>query len=209
MISAELLLHAYRNAVFPMALENGEIAWFSPEPRAIIPIERFHVPHGLRRALKKGQFEIRVNTAFTTVIRACSERDDTWINEEIIASYVNLHRLQHAHSMEAWLGGQLAGGLYGVALGGAFFGESMFHTVTDASKVALCALVTRLRERGFELLDTQWVTPHLLQFGAVEIRRSEYVARLSRALARRCSFVDPRAIPGAPQNLAARRNPRA
>ena len=120
MLPVELLLHAYRNAVFPMAMEDGEIAWFSPDPRAIIPLDAFHVPHGLRRIVKKGTFEIRVNTAFVEVMRGCAEREETWINDEIVASYVNLHRAGHAHSVEAWCEGRLAGGLYGVAIGGAF-----------------------------------------------------------------------------------------
>jgi leucyl/phenylalanyl-tRNA---protein transferase len=189
-LSADLLLHAYRNAVFPMAMEDGEIAWFSPDPRAIIPLETFHVPHGLRRTLKKGIFEIRVNTAFVEVIRGCALRGETWINDEIIASYVNLHRLGHAHSVEAWCEGKLGGGLYGVAIGGAFFGESMFHSVTEASKVALHALVDRLRARGFSLLDTQWTTPHLLQFGALEVPRTAYRQMLEMAIERCPSFTD-------------------
>lgn len=191
MISADLLLHAYRNAAFPMAMDDGEIAWFSPDPRAIIPLdEGFHVPHGLRRTLKKGRFELRVDAAFETVMRRCARRQETWINEEILASYLNLHRHGYAHSVEAWVDGNLAGGLYGVAIGGAFFGESMFHEVTDASKVALHALVTRLRERGFLLLDTQWKTGHLATFGAVEISRAEYRDRLERAVAKTCRFAD-------------------
>ena len=189
MIAAELLLHAYAQAVFPMAMPDGEIAWFSPDPRAIIPLDDgFHVPHGLRRALKRGAFEIRVDTAFETVMRRCAAREETWIHEDIIASYVELHRLGHAHSVEAWLGGQLAGGLYGVALGGAFFGESMFQEVTDASKVALHALVMRLRARGFSLLDTQWLTPHLETFGALEIPRSVYRRRLLACSDKECRF---------------------
>jgi len=190
MIPAELLLHAYRNAVFPMAMENGEIAWFSPDPRAIIPLDTFHIPHGLKRTLKKAPFEIRIDTAFETVMRACAARDETWINEVIVKSYVNLHRLGHAHSVEAWLDGKLAGGLYGVSLGGAFFGESMFHDVTDASKVALHALVTRLLARGFTMLDTQWLTPHLVTFGAIEIPRAEYLRRLGKAVDKLSRFVD-------------------
>ena len=165
-----------------MAMDDGEIAWFSPDPRAIVPLESFRVPHGLRRTLKKGRFDVRVDTAFEEVIRRCAERPETWINEEIIVSYVNLHRLGHAHSVEAWCDGRLGGGLYGVALGGAFFGESMFHEVADASKVALHALVGRLLQRGFVLLDTQWTTPHLLNFGAVEIPRAVYRQLLEQAL---------------------------
>jgi leucyl/phenylalanyl-tRNA--protein transferase len=190
MIPAELLLHAYRHAVFPMAMENGEIAWFSPDPRAIIPLDTFHVPHGLKRALRKGKFEIRINTAFEAVMRACARRDETWINDVILASYVNLHHEGHAHSVEAWLDQRLVGGLYGVAIGGAFFGESMFHEATDASKVALHALVERLRARDFTLLDTQWITPHLVTFGAVEIPRLEYQRQLGRAVDKECRFAD-------------------
>src|SRR3954462_8053090 len=175
MIPVDLLLHAYRQAVFPMAMADGEIAWFSPDPRAIIPLDTFHVPHGLKRTLKKGRFEIRVDTAFEAVIAGCARRKEPWINDEIYASYFEMHRLGYAHSVEAWFEGRLAGGLYGIALGGAFFGESMFHEVTDASKVALHALVSRMRERGMQLLDTQWTTPHLLNFGTYEIPRAKYL----------------------------------
>ena len=190
MIPADLLLHAYRSGAFPMATPKGDIAWFSPDPRAIIPLdEHFHIPHGLRRTLKKDIFEIRFNTAFEDVMRGCAHREDTWINGEVFESYVNLHRLGHAYSVEAWHEGKLAGGLYGVAVGGAFFGESMFSRETDASKVALVGLVTRLRDRGFTLLDTQWSTPHLRTFGTVEIPRSKYVGLLTAAVAAECSFV--------------------
>lgn len=190
MISADILLYAYRSGAFPMAMADGEISWYSPDPRAIIPIdERFHVPHGLKRTLKKNPFEIRINSAFESVMAGCAERDETWINEEILSSYVNLHRLGHAHSVETWLDGVLVGGLYGVAIGGAFFGESMFHTATDASKVALHALVTRMRERGFSLLDTQWTTPHLLTFGTMEIPRAEYIRLLKACVDDECEFV--------------------
>ena len=190
MIPASLLLHAYRNAIFPMAMEDGEIGWFSPDPRAIIPIDDgFHVPHGLRRTLRKGLFEIRIDADFEEVMRRCGRRDQTWINEEIIASYVNLHELGHAHSVEAWHEGRLAGGLYGVAIGGAFFGESMFHEINDASKVALHALVMRMRERGFSLLDTQWLTPHLRTMGAIEIPRDVYQRRLKECVDDRCQFI--------------------
>jgi leucyl/phenylalanyl-tRNA--protein transferase len=189
MISADLLLHAYRQSLFPMAMDDGEIAWFSPDPRAIVPLEGFHVPHGLQRVLKRAHFEIRLDTAFNTVIHSCAARDETWINDEIVASYSNLHRLGHAHSVETWLNGQLVGGLYGVALGGAFFGESMFHAVTDASKVALHALVERLRRNRFSLLDTQWMTPHLQLFGAIEVPRSRYRQMLAACVDEERSFV--------------------
>lgn len=188
MISPELLLYGYRHGIFPMALENGEIGWFSPEPRAIIPLETFHVPHGLARALKKNIFEMRIDHAFEAVIRACADREDTWISEEIIESYCNLHRLGFAHSVEAWRDDKLAGGLYGVAIGSAFFGESMFHRERDASKIALHDLVRRLRRKNFLLLDTQWLTPHLEQFGAVTISRAEYLSRLRVAVSQDCSF---------------------
>ncbi len=171
-----------------MGMENGEIGWFSPDPRGIIPLDDFHIPHGLVRRLKKNPFEIRINTAFREVMRACAERDQTWITEEIIDSYERLFRLGHAHTVEAWQDGELAGGLYGVSLGGAFFGESMFHRRTDASKVALVALVGRMKARGFTLLDTQWTTPHLETFGGLEISRRSYLQRLRNALRKECHF---------------------
>ena len=182
MIPSDLLLQGYRFGVFPMAMRDGSIDWFSPDPRAILPLDRFHIPHGLRRTVAKKTFEIRFDQRFGEVIRACAKRRDTWIDSEIIESYERLHELGHAHSVEAWHSGKLAGGLYGVAIGGAFFGESMFHRKTDASKIALLALVEHLRSRKFMLLDTQWVTPHLEQFGAIEIPRSQYLKLLKRAV---------------------------
>jgi leucyl/phenylalanyl-tRNA--protein transferase len=182
MIPPELLLQGYRLGVFPMAMEDESIAWFSPDPRAIIPLEDFHVPHGLRRQWRRKVFEIQVDNRFGEIIRACAKRKDTWINQEIIESYERLHELGYAHSVEAWSKNRLAGGLYGVAIGGAFFGESMFHRVTDASKIALVALVEHLRARKFVLLDTQWLTPHLARFGAIEISRKHYLRRLREAV---------------------------
>jgi leucyl/phenylalanyl-tRNA---protein transferase len=190
MIPAELLIQGYRFGIFPMAMRDGTIEWFSPDPRTILPLDRFHVPHGLRRVAAKKTFEIRINERFGEVIRACAKRKDTWINREIIQSYENLHELGQAHSVETWFEGKLVGGLYGVAIGGAFFGESMFHRKTDASKVALLALVERLRDRKYMLLDTQWTTSHLLQFGAVEIPRTKYVRLLERAVELPRGFVD-------------------
>jgi leucyl/phenylalanyl-tRNA--protein transferase len=189
-IDPALLLRAYREGVFPMAMDDGEIGWFSPDPRGIIPLDTFHVPSRLARTLRRVPFETRIDHDFGAVMRACADdRDEgTWISEEIIESYGALHRLGLAHSVEIWHEGSLAGGLYGVHLSGAFFGESMFHRVTDASKAALVALV--LQRRGFLLLDIQWVTPHLTQFGATEIPRKEYLRRLKAALARPCRFVD-------------------
>jgi leucyl/phenylalanyl-tRNA--protein transferase len=191
MLEPDLLLVAYRRGIFPMAVnQRGAIGWFSPDPRAIIPLDaRFHVPHGLRRALKKNPFEITLDQDFRAVIQECAERrDGTWISPGIVKAYTALHRLGHAHSVEVRQNGKLVGGLYGVHIGAVFFGESMFHRTTDASKVALVALVERLRHGGFVLLDTQWQTPHLRQFGAVEIPRAEYLRILERAIAFPCQF---------------------
>lgn len=196
MISSELLVSAYSGGWFPMAVDEGEIRWYSPDPRGIIPFEAFHVPSRLARVIRSGRFRIEIDRDLPSVIRACanaSRSDDdpgTWIDGEIFASYVALHERGLAHSVEAWEGEQLAGGLYGVALGGAFFGESMFHRVTDASKVALAALVARLQARGFTLLDVQWVTPHLERFGAIEIPRHEYLELLQEALGVDAKFGD-------------------
>ncbi len=190
MIPSELLLQGYRLGLFPMAMEDDSIAWFSPDPRAIIPLEDFHVPHALRREWRRKVFEIKIDNRFGEVIRACAKRKDTWINREIIESYEQLHELGYAHSVEAWNKSRLAGGLYGVAIGGAFFGESMFHRITDASKIALVALVEHLRARKFALLDTQWVTPHLVRFGAIEISRKHYLRRLREAVEMPRKFVD-------------------
>jgi leucyl/phenylalanyl-tRNA--protein transferase len=182
MIDPELLLQGYRLGVFPMAMNDDSIEWFSPDPRAVLPLDDFHVPHALRRLLRRKPFEITIDKAFSAVIQACAERENTWINRDIIDSYTRLHELGHAHSVEAWKENKLAGGLYGVAVGGAFFGESMFHRVTDASKIALVALVEHLRARKFALLDTQWLTPHLQQFGGTQISRSHYLSLLRRAV---------------------------
>lgn len=188
-LTPALLVRAYRAGFFPMAdSRQGRIRWYSPDPRAVIPLETFHVPRSLQRTIRRGRFEVRVNTAFEDVIRACADRPETWISGEIIRAYEALHALGLAHSVETWREGRLVGGLYGVALGGAFFGESMFSRETDASKVALVALVERLRERGFVLLDTQFLTPHLARFGAVEIPRAEYLRRLDEALPLDCRF---------------------
>jgi leucyl/phenylalanyl-tRNA--protein transferase len=190
MIAPEVLLQGYRLGVFPMAMDDGEIEWFSPDPRGVLPLAEFHVPHALERVLRKGVFEVRINTAFKHVMAQCARRPDTWINGEIIRSYTRLHELGHAHSVESWLEGKLVGGLYGVSVGAAFFGESMFHTVTDASKVALCALVDRLRTQRFTLLDTQWLTPHLKRFGGVEVTRRQYMHLLARSVVLERSFAE-------------------
>ena len=181
-IPSSVLLDAYANGVFPMA-DGAEIQWFSPSLRGLIPLdERFHVSHGLARSLKKAPFEIRWNTAFRDVVLGCASRGETWIDEIILDSYEALHRLGHAHSVECWDAEGLQGGLYGVELPGVFFGESMFSRKTDASKIALVHLVEKLRAHGFSLLDTQWITPHLMQFGAYELEREAYHAALREAL---------------------------
>ena len=193
MIESALLLNAYASGWFPMAVDH-EIHWFSPDPRGVVPLDKVHVPRRLARVVRGGEFRIEIDRAFVEVMRACAadrDSDDpgTWISDEIIASYTALHDRGFAHSVEAWSGDRLVGGLYGVAIGGAFFGESMFHHETNASKVAFVALIERLRARGFTLLDTQWVTPHLEQFGAIEIARADYLRRLRASLRLNCSFV--------------------
>lgn len=174
-----------------MGMPDGSVQWFSPDPRGIIPLDTFHVPKRLARAARTAGIEVRIDTAFVEVVQACADRPDgdgTWITDEILDSYESLFSLGHAHSVEVWQDGALTGGLYGVAVGCAFFGESMFHRATDASKIALIALVERMRERGFTLLDIQWVTPHLTQFGAIEISRKDYLKRLAAAVDGGCRF---------------------
>jgi len=187
----ELLIEAYSAGMFPMGMPDGEIGWYSPDPRGILPLEEFHVPHGLYRSLRQPGWEIRINSDFQGVLQGCAAREETWISSTISRGYTTLFRNGYAHSVEVWKGGELAGGLYGVAIGGAFFGESMFHRVTDASKVALWHLVRILKEGGFTLLDTQWNTPHLAQFGAREIPREEYLCRLKEALGVKATFSCP------------------
>lgn len=186
-----MLVAAYCGGAFPMSVNaRGDIRWFAPDPRGIIPLDdRFHIPHGLRRALKRQPFTFTVDQDFEQVIRHCSTvHGETWISSEIIRAYCELHARGLAHSVEARQGGRLVGGLYGVHIRGAFFGESMFHHVTDASKCALVTLVDRLRAGGFTLLDTQWITPHLEQFGAHEIPRADYLHRLERSMQLDCAF---------------------
>jgi leucyl/phenylalanyl-tRNA--protein transferase len=191
MIPSDALLNAYANGWFPMAVAPGDIRWYSPDPRGIIPLDTFHVPARLARTLRTRPFEIRIDSAFRAVIEGCAERPDedgNWNDGEIIESYCALHEQGIAHSIEAWQDGRLAGGLYGVALGGAFFGESMFHRARDASKAALVALVAQLRARHFTLLDIQWITEHLAQFGAVEVPRRRYLRLLDQALEQKITF---------------------
>ena len=182
LIPPKELLTLYCAGWFPMAMADGSIRCFSPDPRGIIPLDSFHIPHGAKKALRDPRWEVRVDTTFERVVRACGNRRDTWIDETMVQSYLGMHRAGHAHSLEVWREGELAGGLYGVRIGGAFFGESMFHRVPGASKVALVCLALRLRQGGFQLLDTQWTTPHLTQFGARSIPRREYLHLLHTAI---------------------------
>ena len=184
-LTPELLLYAYSHGLFPMGDEDGEIYWYDPDPRAIMPLDSIHVPRSLARRIRKGGFEVRVDTVFRRVIAACAEpRPDqgTWITPPIIDIYCELHRLGYAHSVETWIDDELVGGLYGVTVGGLFAGESMFSRATDSSKIALVHLVERLVRGGFVLLDTQFMTEHLRRFGTVEIAREEYQRRLQVAL---------------------------
>lgn len=187
-ITPQILLKAYSVGLFPMAetAEDPTIFWVEPEMRGVMPIEEFHTPRSLRKQLNKGEYEITFNEAFNAVVKGCAAsaegREQTWINETIRLLYGELHDMEHAHSVEAWYEDQLVGGLYGVTLGRAFFGESMFSRRSNASKVALVHLVERLKERGFILLDTQFNTEHLTQFGTREVPRAEYEKMLEEAL---------------------------
>ena len=192
MIPINTLLDAYRTGFFPMVV-GGRLGWYSPEGRGVLPLDTVHIPRRLSRLLRQRRFRTTINQDFRQVIQACASRPDdsgNWIGEEIIESYCVLHESGHAHSVEVWSETVLVGGLYGVSTHAAFFGESMFHHQTDASKVALCVLVDRLRARHYRLLDTQWLTGHLTQFGAVEISRRDYLERLTEAMEYDCQFVD-------------------
>jgi leucyl/phenylalanyl-tRNA---protein transferase len=173
-----------------MADRDGLVRWYTADPRGVFPLNHFHVPKSLAQIVRQSKFEIRIDHDFEHVMSACAAQrhGGTWINEELVAAYVRLHQLGFAHSVEAWQDNELAGGLYGVSLGGAFFGESMFHTRPNASKVALVHLVDRLRLRGYELLDTQATTPHLRQFGCIDIPAGKYLQLLRKALVRKCEF---------------------
>jgi len=185
-----MLLRAYAEGLFPMAEthDSPELYWVSPEKRGIIPLDGFHVPHRLARTVRSGLFEVTTDRAFGAVMKGCAApapgRGETWINHEILNLYAALHASGHAHSVECWQSGELVGGLYGVSLGAAFFGESMFSRARDASKVALVHLLETLRQGGFRLLDTQFLTAHLATFGAYEIPREDYLVRLHQAIAR-------------------------
>lgn len=187
-LTPEMIIKAYAMGIFPMGDDDGSIRWYSPDPRCIFDLDTFHVPKRLARTYRSGVFEMRVNHAWDDVLLHCANRDTTWITDKIFAVYRKLHELGMAHTVEAYKDGKLAGGLYGVSLGGAFMGESMFHTQTDASKVCLVYLVERMKQRGFVLLDSQFMTDHLSTFGAIEISRDEYLERLRRALELKCRF---------------------
>lgn len=193
-IDADMLLRAYAYGVFPMAesRDDPQLYWIDPEARGVLPLDKFHVPRRLKRTIRQRLFDVRIDTSFREVMLGCAEaapgRDGTWINARILELYTELHERGHAHSVECWRDGKLVGGLYGVSIGAAFFGESMFSRETDASKVALVYLVARLVRGGYKLLDTQFVTTHLAQFGAREISREAYRERLARAIATDADF---------------------
>ena len=193
-LSANDLIYGYTNGIFPMADEENQLYWYSPDPRAIIPIDTYKPPKSLRPIINSNKFEIKINTDFEGVMRGCSlartEHDSTWISEEIISAYTDLHFLGYAHSVEAYFDKQLVGGLYGVAIGTAFFGESMFYTMSNASKVAFHFLIERLRQQKYELLDTQFINDNVLRYGAIEIPKSDYIGLLRKAISRRASFVE-------------------
>jgi len=188
-IPPEVLIAAYKHGFFPMAEgKDGPIYWHSPDPRAIIPLDKIKIHKSVRQTIKREELEFKVNTCFETVIKKCAMRPETWINDEIIDSYINLHHLGYAHSVEAYKEGKLVGGLYGVAIGGAFFGESMFTELTNASKAAFFYLAYRLKSKGFILLDTQYINPHTELLGAIEISAAEYLKILKIAIAMPVKF---------------------
>lgn len=203
-LTPELLLRGYTIGIFPMAehRDDAEIFWVDPKRRGIIPLDGFHISRSLRRRLLRCGFDIRIDTAFSEVVDGCADRAETWINAEIRQHYIALHQTGYAHSLEVWDGADLVGGVYGVAVGAAFFGESMFSRRTDASKIALAYLVDRLRQAGFQLFDTQFLTEHLASLGAIEIPRGVYHERLDEAIRRRANFTGPPVPP--PQDVIQR-----
>lgn len=189
-LTPELLLHGYRVGIFPMSegRDDPDIFWVDPRLRGVLPLDGFHISRSLRRAMRRSTWAITTDRDFTGVLDGCAARDDTWINGEIRSLYIALHHQKHAHSLEVWEGDALVGGVYGVVLGAAFFGESMFSRRTNASKIALACLVDRLVQGGFTLFDTQFITGHLASLGAVEITRAQYHAKLAEATARPAAF---------------------
>lgn len=197
-LTPDLLLHAYATGIFPMAEARGaqEVFWVDPRRRGILPLDRFHISRSLAKHLRKGAYEVTVNRAFEAVVEGCADRDETWINDDIKRVYARLHRMGHAHSVDVWQDGLLSGGVYGVAVGGAFCAESMFSRRTNASKTALAFLIDRLRRAGFTLCDTQFLTDHLASLGGIEIDRAVYKKRLSIALRLDPNFETPGAATG-------------
>lgn len=194
LLSADDLIYGYMNGIFPMADSDGTLYWYSPDPRAIIPIDTYKPSKSLRPILNKRMFEIRIDANFEGVMRGCAsprlDEENTWISQEIIDAYTELHRLGFAHSVETYIDNELVGGLYGVSIGSVFFGESMFHTVSNASKVAFHYLIENLRRKNYELLDTQFINDNVRRFGAIEIPKSEYVRLLKRGIAQKARFTD-------------------
>ncbi|MFW8593346.1 leucyl/phenylalanyl-tRNA--protein transferase [Cribrihabitans neustonicus] len=203
-LTADLLLHAYASGVFPMAehRDDPEVFWVDPKRRGILPLDGFRISRSLAKRIRNGGFSVTVNSDFAGVVDGCADRAETWISAEIRDRYLELHAMGHAHSLELWHQGELAGGVYGVSLGAAFFGESMFSRRRDASKVALAYLTDRLKQAGFLLCDTQFLTAHLASLGGVEISRARYRALLREAIQQDADFLEP-AIP-APQLLLQR-----
>lgn len=193
MLTPEMMLSGYAQGIFPMAeaRDSDELHWVDPRRRGILPLDKFHISRSLAQEIRGESFTIRTNAAFSDVVRCCAARPETWINAALDEVYRRLHDMGHAHSLEVWREGTLVGGVFGVTLGGAFFGESMFSARTNASKIALAYLVDRLRQAGFTLFDTQFLTPHLASLGAIEIPRTAYRARLAEALTRRAEFTAP------------------
>jgi len=189
-LTPRLLLTAYASGVFPMAesAESDEIFWFNPEMRGVMPLGGLHISRSLRKTMRARRFKVTANQCFSDVMAACADREETWINPEITALYTELHEVGHAHSIEVWEGATLVGGLYGVSLGAAFFGESMFSHQANASKIALVGLVARLNLGSFKLLDMQFLTPHLASLGGVEISQEDYHAQLETALNQKSDF---------------------
>ena len=193
MLTAELLLHAYSAGVFPMAehRDDPKVFWVDPERRGILPLDSFHISRSLARRIRRNEYQVTINQSFPAVLTACADRAETWINAELRNRYIELHRVGKAHSLEVGQDGALGGGVYGVSLGTAFFGESMFSRRTDASKIALSYLVDRLDQAGFTLCDTQYLTAHLESLGGVEISRAAYQQRLRGALLKEADFTAP------------------
>ncbi|MEL7299224.1 MAG: leucyl/phenylalanyl-tRNA--protein transferase [Pseudomonadota bacterium] len=195
LLTPDLLLRAYQVGIFPMseARHSATLFWVDPERRGVMPLDKLHISRSLKRTLRRGGYDIRVNTDFSGVVEGCADRPETWINEELRLLYLDLFLSGHAHSMEVWDDEGLRGGIFGVAIGGAFFGESMFSARTNGSKIAMVYLVDRLVRAGFTLFDTQFITDHLASLGAIEIKRSAYRRALTRALSTNADFM---AVPG-------------